>query len=59
MGASTLPLLAMMNVALGYFSCAPLVEALGGDNLLDEAMLDAQSEVLSRIFKGFLMEMNS
>jgi len=41
-----------MNVALGYFTYAPLMQALSGDNLLDEAILDAQSEVLSRIFMG-------
>jgi len=58
-GESMLPLLAMMNVALGYFSCAPLMASLGAGDPLGDEMLDAQSEVLGRIFKAFLMEMRA
>jgi AcrR family transcriptional regulator len=52
-----LPLLAVMNVALGYFACAPLMASFGTTDPLSDEMLEAQSAVLDRVFKVFLMDL--
>ncbi len=50
-----LQILAMMNVSLGYFACAPFIALLGEVNLLDADMLEKQSNLFGQIFKLFLI----
>lgn len=49
-----LHVLAMFNVATGYFTASPLIEALGGKSALDPALLD-QQRALADDLAAFLM----
>ncbi len=52
---SLLYVIALTNVALGYYSSASLFKQLDMEDLLDPETIDQQSEVFTKIFKTFLI----